>query len=47
LFLGLVLDKDKFLFNGFYGALAKIGSFGFAEGSACGQGKAKCAVCGL
>jgi hypothetical protein len=29
------------------GALAKIGSFGFAEGSACGWGKTKCAICAV
>ncbi len=29
------------------GALAKNGSFGFAEGSARGQGKSKCAVCAV
>jgi hypothetical protein len=27
--------------------MAKNGSFGFAEGSACGWGKTKCAICGL
>jgi hypothetical protein len=29
------------------GALAKNGSFGFAEGSACGWGKTKCAICAV
>jgi hypothetical protein len=29
------------------GALVKSGSFGFAEGSACVSGKAKCATCAL
>jgi hypothetical protein len=31
----------------YIGALAKNGSFGFAEGLACGQGKTKCAICEL
>jgi hypothetical protein len=29
------------------GAMAKNGSFGFAEGSACGRGKTKCAICAV
>jgi hypothetical protein len=27
--------------------VAKNGSFGFAEGSACGWGKTKCAICAV
>ncbi len=31
----------------FVGAYAKNDFFGFAEGSACGQGKTKCAICAV
>jgi hypothetical protein len=36
-----------FKVNILVGALAENGSFGFAEGSACGQGKTKCAICAV
>jgi len=41
--LFLSIGKDTILVR----ALAKNGSFGFAEGSACGRGKTKCAICAV
>jgi hypothetical protein len=39
LFLGLVLDKGKFLFNGFYGALAKSTLLALLKGRLVGRTK--------
>jgi hypothetical protein len=36
-----------FKVNILIGALAKNGSFGFAEVLACGWGKTKCAICAV
>jgi len=44
-YLFLFLSICKVIILG--GAMAKNGSFGFAEGAACGWGKTKCAICGL
>jgi len=44
-FLSLFLSIRKVII--LVGVLAKNGSFGFAEGSACGLGKTKCAICAV
>jgi hypothetical protein len=47
----LILSRDStnvlIFISAVSGALGKSGSFGFAEGSACVSGKAKCATCAV